>query len=95
MFGTIKKSTYISWGHHIIAEIAAKFVTRDVGKKRGAQEVSRCHRVAWTQVPSSLLLRFLQTMSHDNKCVKPQGSIDDQLQIQGMKEELRETYAKP
>ena len=25
--------TYISWSHHIIAEVAAKLVSRDVGKK--------------------------------------------------------------
>lgn len=35
--------------------------------------------MAWAQVPGSLLLGFLQAMSHDNKGVKPQGSIDDQL----------------
>lgn len=70
--------TYISWSHHIIAEVAAKLVSRDVGKKRGAQ-VSRCYKMAWAEVPSSLLLGFLQAMSHDNKGIKPQGSVDDQL----------------
>lgn len=35
--------------------------------------------MAWAQVPGSLLLGFLQAMSHDNKGIKPQGSIDDQL----------------
>lgn len=35
--------------------------------------------MAWAQVPGSLLLGFLQAMSHDNKGIKPQGSVDDQL----------------
>lgn len=35
--------------------------------------------MARAQVPSSLLLGFLQAVSHDNKSVKPQGSIDDEL----------------
>ena len=35
--------------------------------------------MAWAEVSGSLLLGFLQAMSHDNKGIKPQGSVDDQL----------------
>lgn len=86
--------TYISWSHHIIAEVAAKLVSRDVGKKRGAQ-VGRCYKMAWAQVPGSLLLGFLQAMSHDNKGIKPQGSIDDQLLAVKKKRESGQTHLRP
>lgn len=73
------KPTHISWGHHIVAEVAAKLISRDVGEERGAQEVGGHPQVTGTHVPSPLLLWSLQAMPHDYKRVEAQGSVDDQL----------------
>ena len=78
---------------YIVAEVAAKFVARDVGKQRWAQEVGRRHGVAGTQVPGSLMPGPLQAVSHDNEGVKSQGSIDDQLWVpRNKRPEIRDTY---
>lgn len=73
------KSTYISWGYNIVAEIAAKLVARNIWKEGGPQEVSCAQGIIAGQITHFLILWFLESMSHHNKGVKAQGSIDGQL----------------